>query len=49
MTAASEQTKSEGGKRTIISVDAMGGDLGPKAVVAGIKRSADKNPDIGFL
>ncbi|MGI9390619.1 MAG: phosphate acyltransferase PlsX [Boseongicola sp.] len=49
MTAASEQTKGEGGKRTIISVDAMGGDLGPKAVVAGIKRSADKNPDIGFL
>ena len=27
----------------------MGGDLGPKAVVAGIARSADKNPKIGFI
>lgn len=35
--------------RTIISVDAMGGDQGPAAVVAGISRSADKNPDIGFI
>lgn len=35
--------------RTIISVDAMGGDQGPGAVVAGISRSADKNPDIGFI
>ncbi len=36
-------------KRTIISVDAMGGDQGPAAVVAGLALSADKNPDIGFL
>jgi len=49
MTAASEQTSGTSSQRTIISVDAMGGDLGPKAVVAGIKRSADKNPNVGFL
>ncbi|RVT85143.1 phosphate acyltransferase PlsX [Rhodobacteraceae bacterium CCMM004] len=35
--------------RTVISVDAMGGDNGPAAVVAGLARSAHKNPDIGFL
>jgi len=35
--------------RIIISVDAMGGDRGPNAVVAGIARSAKKNPDIGFI
>ena len=33
----------------MISVDAMGGDQGPAAVVAGIHRSARKNPDIGFI
>ena len=35
--------------RTVISVDAMGGDMGPAAVVAGISLSARKNPDIGFI
>ncbi|MEM8730567.1 MAG: phosphate acyltransferase PlsX [Pseudomonadota bacterium] len=35
--------------RTILSVDAMGGDLGPSAVVAGLYYSAKKNPDIGFI
>lgn len=35
--------------RTIISVDAMGGDKGPTAVVAGLELSARKNPDIGFI
>lgn len=35
--------------RTVISVDAMGGDRGPAAVVAGISRSARKNPDIAFI
>ncbi len=35
--------------RTIISVDAMGGDQGPSAVVAGMALSAAKNPDIGFI
>ena len=32
-----------------ISVDAMGGDQGPAAIVAGIQKSAQKNPDIRFL
>lgn len=33
----------------VISVDAMGGDRGPSAVVAGIAESAQKNPDIRFI
>ena len=37
------------GTRTIISVDAMGGDRGPAAVVAGLALSATKAPGIGFL
>ena len=48
MTARMEQS-SAGGVRTIISVDAMGGDEGPATVVAGISLSAKKNPDIGFI
>lgn len=36
-------------KRIVISVDAMGGDRGPAAVVAGIAMSANKNPDIHFI
>ncbi|MGC0225318.1 phosphate acyltransferase PlsX [Pseudooceanicola nitratireducens] len=35
--------------RIIISIDAMGGDRGPNAVVAGIAKSAKKNPAIGFI
>jgi len=35
--------------RTVISVDAMGGDRGPAAVVAGMAASAAKNPDIAFI
>ncbi|SIN92364.1 phosphate acyltransferase PlsX [Vannielia litorea] len=35
--------------RVVISVDAMGGDAGPAAVVAGIAQSASKNPDIAFI
>ncbi|MCY4304167.1 MAG: phosphate acyltransferase PlsX [Aestuariivita sp.] len=35
--------------RTVISVDAMGGDVGPAAVVAGIAHSAKKNPKIAFI
>jgi glycerol-3-phosphate acyltransferase PlsX len=38
-----------GALRHVISVDAMGGDLGPAAVVAGCDLSARKNPDIAFL
>lgn len=33
----------------VISVDAMGGDRGPAAVVAGVAVSAKKNPDIKFI
>ena len=36
-------------RRTVISVDAMGGDAGPAVVVAGIAKSAKKNPNIRFL
>ncbi|KEJ89563.1 phosphate acyltransferase PlsX [Sulfitobacter donghicola] len=35
--------------RTLISIDAMGGDLGPAAVVAGCLKSARANPDISFV
>ena len=35
--------------RITISVDAMGGDAGPAVVVAGLAKSAGKNPNIGFL
>ena len=42
------QTKPFAGK-TVISVDAMGGDLGPTAVVAGLYKAAQKNPDISFV
>jgi len=35
--------------RTVISVDAMGGDRGPVAVVAGISNSAARNPEIRFI
>lgn len=34
---------------SVISVDAMGGDKGPAPVVAGISKSASKNPDIRFI
>ena len=36
-------------RRITISVDAMGGDLGPAAVVAGMAASASKNPDLHFI
>lgn len=48
MTVMSD-TAETGAGRTIISVDAMGGDRGPATVVAGISRSAKKNPNIGFI
>ena len=35
--------------KVVISVDAMGGDHGPAAVVAGLAKSAYKNPDIAFI
>ena len=36
-------------ERITIAVDAMGGDLGPAAIVAGISKSVAKNSKIGFL
>ncbi|MEX0319055.1 MAG: phosphate acyltransferase PlsX [Ruegeria sp.] len=48
MTAQPDQTGTSAG-RIIISVDAMGGDAGPSVVVAGISKSAKKNPEIGFI
>ncbi|QUS35600.1 phosphate acyltransferase PlsX [Falsirhodobacter algicola] len=35
--------------RIVISVDAMGGDRGPAAVVAGLVASASKNAEIAFI
>ncbi len=49
MTPSDASNDKAGSGQIIISVDAMGGDEGPKAVVAGIQRSADKNPHIGFI
>lgn len=48
MTAQPDQNQAHSG-RIIISVDAMGGDTGPGAVVAGLAKSAKKNPEIGFI
>lgn len=48
MTAQPDQTGPNTGQ-IIISVDAMGGDAGPSVVVAGMAKSAKKNPDIGFI
>ena len=35
--------------RIVISVDAMGGDRGPAAVIAGMDDSAAANPDVAFI
>ena len=35
--------------RAVISIDAMGGDAGPAAIVGGMARSARKNPDIRYI
>ncbi|XDA99569.1 phosphate acyltransferase PlsX [Sulfitobacter sp. LCG007] len=48
MTAQIDHTRGTP-RRTIISVDAMGGDKGPSAVIAGCDRSAEINPDISFI
>lgn len=47
MTAAPDHTAAKA--RTLISVDGMGGDQGPAAVVAGCLISAKANPDISFI
>jgi len=48
MTAQPDQTQEVTGRITI-SVDAMGGDTGPAAVIAGIELSARQFGDIGFI
>ncbi|MEO1732124.1 MAG: phosphate acyltransferase PlsX [Pseudomonadota bacterium] len=48
MTASTADTAKPNG-RILISVDAMGGDSGPSVVVAGLSKSAEKNPDIAFI
>ncbi|WP_172295524.1 phosphate acyltransferase PlsX [Pseudoruegeria sp. HB172150] len=49
MGASDTQLPVEGAQRYVISVDAMGGDRGPAAVVAGCAKSAAKNPEIAFI
>ena len=44
-----DQVSVETPARIVLSVDAMGGDRGPAAVVAGISRSAAKNPEVSFI
>lgn len=39
----------DGPRRIVISVDAMGGDRGPAAVVAGLSLSATAHPDVDFI
>lgn len=48
MMARADQSETNA-KRIVISVDAMGGDLGPAAVVAGCDQSARKNSQIFFI
>ena len=48
MTAA-QNTPVDAPRRTVISIDAMGGDRGPAPVVAGIARSAKINRDLHFI
>jgi hypothetical protein len=48
MSAPFDQT-GQAHKRIVISIDAMGGDRGPTAVVAGMAESAAKNPDLHFI
>ena len=48
MTGRGDQP-AKGAKRIVISIDAMGGDRGPAAVVAGMDKFAAKNPGIGFI
>ncbi len=46
----SEPTQdTKGAGRTVISIDAMGGDHGPAAVVAGLSLAAKQNSQISFL
>lgn len=49
MALGPETTVPGGAKRIVISVDAMGGDRGPAAVVAGLCLSAAELPDAHFI
>ncbi len=52
MPGPSERLSTGAGRRAgpiVLSVDAMGGDQGPAAVVAGLAKSAQKNPEIRFV
>ena len=49
MTIGSELPSVSGANRIVISVDAMGGDRGPVAIVAGLALSAAALPDAGFI
>jgi glycerol-3-phosphate acyltransferase PlsX len=48
MTSSQDHNK-VGPSPIVLSIDAMGGDLGPEAVVSGMSRSAKALPDIRFL
>lgn len=48
MTSLKDHSEESPG-RVVISVDAMGGDRGPAAVVAGISQSAKINPELDFI
>jgi glycerol-3-phosphate acyltransferase PlsX len=48
-TAAASDAFGRMSGRIVISVDAMGGDNGPVAVVAGLAESAKANSEIGFI
>jgi glycerol-3-phosphate acyltransferase PlsX len=48
MSAPFDQT-GQAHKRIVLSIDAMGGDRGPTAVVAGMAESAEKNPALHFI
>ncbi|MFT4152058.1 MAG: phosphate acyltransferase, partial [Paracoccaceae bacterium] len=43
------ETPATGEARFVISVDAMGGDRGPAAVVAGLSIAAEESPGILYL
>lgn len=48
MTSQQDQ-RMTGTSGVVLSIDAMGGDQGPAAVVAGIAASAEKNPEVRFI
>ncbi len=46
---AQDQTSPPPSSGVVISIDAMGGDRGPEAVVGGMANAAQQNPDIRFI